>query len=345
MLTNYVAALERLGRTKEALLTYQKAFAAAQKKNPGEPAPLTLRWNHALALLMMGRLREGFIAYETRRQTGVPILKPPGDAPEWDGRPFPGGTLLLHAEQGWGDAIQFIRYAALAKAFSPSGTVVAVCPPPLARLFACAAGVDRVALPSEWPERFDFHLPLMSLPRVFGTELGTVPAQVPYFGLPPLSPPTPGGPLKAALVWSGNPRYANDRRRSIPLDLIEETGWPRLAGVEWHSFQVGPAASLAAERPWLRDRAPELTDFYETALRLRECDLVVTVDTAVAHLAGALGVPVWILLPFAPDWRWMRNRNDSPWYPSARLFRQPAEGDWRGVLAAAGAALRERLAG
>jgi len=333
---NHGIAFHRLGRLSEALACYAKA-----ENLLGGPARATpeLRWNRSLSLLIDGRLEEGFRDYEARDHYEGYRRFP---FPRWEGQPFPDGKLLIHTEQGFGDAIQFVRYAALAKQRGLGGSVHVACDPTLRRLLARAGGVDAVVGADEAiAGAYTWQVPMLSLPHVFGTSLETIPASIPYLDLP-AAPSTGSGPFRIALVWAGNPKYRNDLRRSCPLALFDALG--ELPGTEWSALQPGAAEAGARERSWLRDDSPQLTDFYETALRLLQADLVISVDTAVVHLAGALGRPVWVLLPFAPDWRWLRARYDSPWYPTARLFRQEREGDWTGVAARIASALRALLA-
>ena len=261
--------------------------------------------------------------------------------PRWDGAPFPGRTLLLHWEQGFGDTIMFIRYAALAKA--RGGTVLVLAPEPLLSLVATAPGVDRVVGPREPLPPFDLHLPLFSLPWVFGTRLDSVPAAIPYLRVPAGSRPDLEAVLsfraqgpRVGLAWAGNPENRNDALRSIPLEDLAVLGG--VSEVAWHSLQVGPACGLPFAP--MRDLAPFLTDFGATARAVQAMDLVITVDTAVAHLAGALGRPTWLLLPFLPEWRWLLAREDSPWYPSLRIWRQETPHQWQEVLARVATALR-----
>ena len=326
---NYGIALYRLGRPAEALRFYERAEALA-----GDEAKPELRWNRSLSLLALGRLREGFCDYEARAHLGVGRELP---IPRWDGRPFPGQRLLLVTEQGFGDAIQFIRYAAWAK--ERGGTVTVACDPPLQRLFARVSGIDAVIGPEGLPGNYDWQIPLLSLPHLAGTELATIPPST--FGVSP-SIREPGTPFRVGLVWSGNPKYRNDRNRSCPIELFDALR--DLPDLRWIGLQHGEAAQEIPQSPRFRDLSPRLVDFEETAVCLGEVDLLISVDTATAHLAGALGRPVWILLPFASDWRWMRERDDSPWHPSARLFRQRTEGDWAEVVARVGDALRVLLA-
>jgi hypothetical protein len=248
---------------------------------------------------------------------------------------------LIHTEQGLGDTIQFIRYAPLLAA--RGARVIVECPPDLADLLRTVAGVaDVVPRPNPLPP-FDVHAAVLDLPRLFGTTLATVPANVPYVTADPArgqkwfakvtsSISVPPGP-RVGLVWSGNPKHANDRNRSIPLRAFEPLA--ALTHVTFFNLQKGPAAGQMSDSTLtlkLIDHTAKLHDFADTAALIAHLDLVITVDTSVAHLAGALAKPVWVLLPKVPDWRWMLDRADSPWYPTMRLFRQDAIGDWAGVV-------------
>lgn len=223
------------------------------------------------------------------------------------------------------------------------GRVVVECERGLARLVATVDGVERIVLKDAPLPEHTLRVPLMSLPRIAGTTLGTVPAAVPYLKAPegarrPLLAPA-GGRRRVGIVWAGNPKHGKDRARSCPLGHFAALA--RRDDVALYSLQVGPqAAELASLDAPIGDLAPGLTDFADTAAALDALDLVITVDTAVAHLAGALARPVWTLLPVAPDWRWMLERDDSPpWYPTMRLFRQASRGDWDDVFARVEAAL------
>ncbi len=236
-----------------------------------------------------------------------------------------------------------MRYATLVAA--RGGRVVVLCPRPLARLLATAAGVDAVAVAGEPLPAFDLHHPLMDLPITFGTVLDTIPVAVPYLRAPGEAGPRAPG-FHIGIAWRGNPRHENDRNRSCPLERF--LGLLDVSGVTLHGLQVGEAAGDIAALgagALIADRGQHLGDFADTAAAVRDLDLVVSVDTALVHLAGALGRPVWTLLPHAPDWRWMLGRQDSPWYPTMRLFRQPAPGDWDGAFTAVVAALREVVGG
>jgi cytochrome c-type biogenesis protein CcmH/NrfG len=330
----YVDALLNLGfiwrqnlHTAEALNCFQEAV----HREPNHPEA---HWELGTTWLSLGRFEAGWPEYEWRWQLKnftTPAAQFP--QPRWDGSDLNGRRILLHCEQGYGDIIQFARYAALVA--GRGGKVILGCPEPLRLLLNTVPGVSEVTTkPGAIP--FDVHAPLMSLPAIFGTTLATVPAAIPYLTAPSHPPETkaPTGPgLKVGIVWAGDPTHKNDRRRSAPLEhflpLIQHPG------ILCHSLQVGKRTADLA-RPEFAGKIIELgggfRDFSDTARAVAEMDLILTVDTAVAHLAGALGKPVWVLLPFEAEWRWMLQREDSPWYPTLRLFRQPAPGDWRHVF-------------
>ncbi|WP_431857492.1 tetratricopeptide repeat protein [Azospirillum sp.] len=332
---NLGRVLTAQGRCAEAL----EAFVQAVRARPDNPKD---HWNLALALLLNGRLAEGFAEYEWRwlykdfsspRRSFAPPL--------WTGGPLEGRTILLHAEQGLGDAIQFARYAR--EVARMGARVVLEAHPPLRRLFAGLEGVSAQAdLCGPLPD-FDLHAPLLSLPRL----VGRIAAEVPYLTAEADRVEAwrhrLGGGVKVGLVWAGNPGHANDANRSLPLAALEPL--LRTAGVRFFAVQKEPRpgdrAILAAHG--VAELGPDLHDFADTAAALEALDLLVTVDTAVAHLAGALGRPVWLLLPFVPDWRWMLERADSPWYPTMRLFRQDRRGDWPGVVERVSAALQDAV--
>jgi tetratricopeptide (TPR) repeat protein len=303
-------ALQVLGRLDDAIASYDTAVRIA----PNVPG---FRVHRGLCRLLLGDFRNGWPDYEFRR--------PPPHLP-WP-ESVAGKTVLLQTEQGLGDAIMFCRYGPLVKALG--ATVLLQVPPPLVRLMATLPGVDLV-VSSDAPKH-DHASPLMSLPLTFGTKI----KQPPYLSADPAlvtqwsSRLPASGRRRVGLVWCGNVDHPNDRNRSIPL-----ARFARL--VDGEADFVGLQTEVReADEPALRDILmpdPDNRDFADTAALVALMDLVVTVDTSVAHLAGAMGKPVWILLPHDPDWRWMLGRDDSPWYPSARLFRQPAPGDWDKVL-------------
>lgn len=348
-------ALYDLCQPEAAIEQYERAIAL-------DPNLADAHQNLGLALLLAGRLPEGFREYEWRWRAQGPDNRPPRDWPQplWDGSNPQGKTILLHAEQGYGDTLQFVRYAPLIAA--QGGRVIVECQPPLVHLLTTVPGVDQVIASGESLPPFEVHAPLMSLPHLCGTTLESIPAPVPYLTcpedrksltLPELDTNSPTAQtidfqdshsaLKVGLVWSGNPTHRNDRHRSCPfshfIPLIQQPH------IRCYSLQKGNRATDAIplmQRGMVLDWGDRLHDFADTAAAIARLDLVVTVDTSVAHLAGAMGKPVWVFLSFAPDWRWMLHRDRSPWYPSMRLFRQTIPGDWAGVISAAIAALHER---
>ena len=323
---NLGTVLEELGQRESAMAHYQRAVTLS-------PRSTSPPWNVALMQLLLGDYAAGWVGYEHRwRQPLQSRVYRPFKQPMWDGSDLDGRTLLLHAEQGFGDAIHFVRYAPLAA--RRGGPVVVECPRPLARLFMSLAGVESVVVRDEEPlPDFDVHCPLMSLPMVFGTTLATVPADVPYLHADPIEAAGwrdrlaaavgfPPYPRRVGLAWAGHGSHQKDRDRSVPLAAFAPLA--NVPGVRFFSLQLGkPAADFP-----LTDWTAELHDFAATAALVSQLDLVITVDTAVAHLSAALGRPTWVLVAFAPDWRWLLDRADSPWYPTVRLFRQPAVGNW-----------------
>jgi tetratricopeptide (TPR) repeat protein len=341
-------ALVALHRFEEALASY----AAARAIEPDRPE---VRWSEGLVRLRMGDFAEGWRGYQWRwLKADWADRRRRFSQPLWLGEePLARRTILLHAEQGLGDTLQFVRYAPLVAC--RGAKVILEVQPALKTLLSAVEGVAAVAGQGEALPAFDLHCPLMSLPLAFGTELGTVPADIPYLRAPPdrlanwrnrlargpanasapamrLAPGAGGAP-RVGIAWAGNPAHRTDRYRSIALDRFAALF--DLPGVTFVGLQKD---STAAQKAVLRNRANVIDlgdafdDFADTAALIATLDLVVAVDTAVAHLAGAMGKPVWILLPFSADFRWLIERDDSPWYPSARLFRQRRIGDWDDVI-------------
>jgi Flp pilus assembly protein TadD len=331
---NLGIAWQRQGRLDAAIDCYRRSLAL----NPDIPE---VHNNLAMALLARGDLAAGWAEYEWRWKTRQLAAGWRDFArPQWAGEPADGRTLLIHAEQGFGDTLQFCRYAPLAAARGLR--VVLEVQPPLVRLLRGLPGIDRVVAHGEALPDFDLHCPMLSLPLAFGTTLGSIPADVPYLHADAAQAAAWGTRVAAAgegvrigLAWAGNPSEqtpaggALDRRRSIdPGRLAPFFAVP---GLRFFSLQKdGPAAPADFA---LTDVMPEMGDFADTAALVANLDLVVSVDTAVAHLAAALGKPVWLLDRFDPDWRWLFGRRDSPWYPTLRIYRQPRPGDWDSVLA------------
>jgi Flp pilus assembly protein TadD len=337
---NLARLLHDRGRIDEARRLHERAVAC-------DPTNATARFNRATAMLLDGDLARGFAEYEWRRKRGVlSVAVRRFEEPEWRGEPLAGRTILLHAEQGLGDTLQLVRFVPAVAA--AAAAVVLQVQPPLVTLLAQAFPGVRVFAAGEAPPPFDCHLPLMSLPFRLGTTLATLPAVVPY--LFPASrklsawrerlAQRPG--LKVGVVWAGNPRHKFDRRRSIALAALLRH-LPS-EGVALHSLQKDlrpDDRALLVERPDIVDLSDSLGEFSDTAAAVGALDLVVSVDSAVAHLAGALARPAWLLTPCALDWRWLRDRTDSPWYPTMRLIRQTRAMDWSDVLVRLEEGLRE----
>ena len=318
--------LVALGRPREALEAYRTALRH-------RPDDAEAHWNLGLAELLLGNYEPGWEGYEWRSRR-LPSRGFP--QPAWDGGPLEGRRILLHAEQGLGDTLHFARYVPLVR--RRGGVVLLECQEPLASVMRTLAGVDQIVARGDPLPEFECHAALPSLPRLFGTSLDTIPAEVPYVhaAAGPLErwrtalARAPGS-FKVGLVWSGNPEQKVNRYRAVPVR--EFAALARLPGVSLISLQQGPQAAEAGEADFPLHTLPEeVRDFGDTAAIVCNLDLVITVDTAVAHLAGALGRPVWTLLCFAADWRWLLERKDSPWYPGMRLFRQTERDCWKPVL-------------
>lgn len=311
--------------------------------------------NVSLLQLLQGEYLSGWRNYEVRwkvypaRQVDRPLWQGAAapDGPASPAARIQGRRILLHTEQGLGDSIQFLRYVPLVHA--AGGTVVLDVPPRLRRLAAQLPGVAALVTTGDPLPPFDCHCPLMSLPQAFATTLDTIPARVPYLAAPAealqaaATLPWHEGVMRIGLTWTGNPSHPKNWSRTIPLALLEPLF--KLDGAHFFSLQMGPAvAELAAAKADITDLAPVTGDMADTAAQMAHLDLILTVDTSIAHLAGALGKPTWLLLPALPDWRWLLDREDSPWYPTVRLFRQPKAGDWQSVVETLQRALLGRLA-
>ena len=336
----YAEAWNNLGLTYKNQGLFSRARKCFDRALEADPTLAAARWNRSFVLLLSGEFKRGWQDFKWRFRIDrwKSIYPFRLDLPAWDGRRID-GTLFVHDEQGLGDTIQFVRYLELAR--KRCRTLVLETRPELAGLLDGVAGVDRIVLrpqgPSHPPVEADASVALMSLPQLFETDLDTIPARIPY--LHPrsdriakwrqrLKPDRP----TVALVWAGRPQHTNDQNRSLALEMLAP--WLKL-GLNFVGLQKGPAAQQAKRLPpgtRFINLGPELEDFSDTAAILALCDLVITVDTASAHLAGALGRPVWTLIPFVPDWRWMLERNDSPWYPTMRLYRQQRLKDWTAVI-------------
>jgi tetratricopeptide (TPR) repeat protein len=336
---NYGDAYNNLGTVQHELGRIDGAIASFRRSLTLQPDAAPTHKNLGMSLLLKGNLPEGSAEYEWRWQENEFKNMPPVHCPPWDGQPLPDQTILLRTEQGYGDAIQFIRYAPLVRA--RCGRVVLQCPPQLGELLAATAGIDAVVTKATPVPNAAAHAHLLSLMHILGTTLETLPADIPYLRVDPTRAmrfeervgATARG-LRVGLAWAGNPDHKNDKKRSLPLTAFS----PLLAmeGASFFSLQKGEVAaeiSAAGFAGRIVNLESALADFADAAAAISCLDLVISVDTAAAHLAGALGKPVWTLIPFAPDWRWLLDRDDSPWYPTMRLYRQPAARDWGSVIA------------
>ncbi len=338
-------ALIAMARPDEAAAEFERALT-------DRPQDAGLHWNLGFARLMAGDYAGGWPELEWRRHDDR--AEPPWrrfSQPTWRGEPLEGRTILLYAEQGLGDTLQFLRYVPLVAA--RGGRVVLEVQPSLMPLMAGADGPAQVIARGDSLPPFDLECPLMSLPRAFGTVADDVPATVPYLWADPARVAvwrerlSGRDGLRVGLVWAGNPRFPGDDRRSPRLAGLR--GLLDVPGCRFYGLQMGPGRADLADAALpdgFTDLGPDIADFADTAAIMANLDLVVSSCTGPAHLAGALGVPLWVALPFSADWRWMTGRDDSPWYPTARLFRQPAPGDWgsvAGCMAAELAVLAQRF--
>lgn len=328
--------LVNIGDMLRSIGRYDESRAVLEEVLRNAPESILAHRTLALVLLLHGEFARGWAEAEWRlrapKSSGSRFVQP-----MWDGRGLNGQTVLLHFEQGLGDTIHFARYAPLVAA--RGGRVILEVQPGLARLMRTLNGVDQVVARGEPLPSFDVHAPLLSLPHLFQTTPDTIPRDVPYLRADdslveswrsrvPIEP----GVKRVGLVWAGNPEHVNDRRRS--LDPMHLARLARVANVRWFSLQLGQPARGATPPPELNmiDLTANVTDFADSAALLAHLDLLITIDSAPAHLAGALGRPVWVLLPHVPDWRWQLGRDDSVWYPTMRLFRQTRPGEWGEVI-------------
>jgi hypothetical protein len=328
---NLGKCLKDCNRLEEAIRAYDRGLAA-------DPHCVMAHFGRAIALLMAGRLPEGFREYNRWRNHRPTVRE--FSQPAWQGEPIPNRTLFLYAEQGFGDALQFSRFIPQVRA--RAAKVILECRPELKTLFVQAGCAEVVLAYGEAIPPFDYVTSLISLPGLLGVTLPTIPPPAPYWSIPPrqVLPPAAPGHLKVGVAWAGNPTHHNDAARS--LRLAELAPLRQTPGVAFYSLQLTvPARDQEGFRalPRLVDLSGQMPDFLATAAVVAELDLVIAVDTAVAHLAGTLGKPVWTLLPFTPDWRWFLDRTDTPWYPTMRLFRQAQRGQWAPVIRQVAAAL------
>ena len=341
---NLGISLMEIGRRDEAMRCYEKALHL----RPHYPEA---HLNRSLAWLGEAEFSRGWTEYEWR-WCGKEVKRRSLRQPLWSGAPAKNKTLFLYFEQGMGDTLQFIRYAELAR--RRVGRVVVEVQAALVPLLARCRGIDELIPSGAAPPRCDFQLPLMSLPGAFGTQLESIPADIPYVVPDPERVNAWQARLahvngfRVGIGWQGNKQYRGDRQRSIALEHF--AALEAVPGVQLVSLQKGDGARQIAslDRPFSLAQVDDLDStggaFMDTAGILANLDLVITSDTALAHLAGAMGVEVWIALPYAADWRWFRERDDSPWYPTVRLFRQERRGDWQSVFSRIAAELTLRVA-
>jgi hypothetical protein len=340
---DYAGAHNNLGVSLMAVGGLDEAVEAFRRAIALKPDLADAHNNLGMTLLQNGRFEEGWAEYEWRWKTRQHLAGGARrfEAPLWNGEAIGSRVILLHAEQGLGDTLQFCRYAPVVAA---TGRTVLEVQPPLVRLLSGLRGVIEVVARGDALPSFDLQCPLLSLPRALGTTLDTIPAATPYLAADPALARvwrerlSRLDGLRVGLVWAGGKKLdpawaAADRRRSVALDTMAPLG--DVAGVSFVSLQKGEPASQALNPPngmAVYDSTADLHDFADTAALIDVLDLVISVDTAVAHLAGALGKPVWLVNRFDTDWRWLLNRDDSPWYPTLRQFRQRAPGDWHSVF-------------
>jgi hypothetical protein len=344
VLFNYGLALRECNRQEEALAAYGQALARIPENAPRRA---TMEWEPVLAALDLGRYAETWPAFELRWKQRIGIERVFAQ-PRWKGEAFAGKTILVYEEQGYGDTILCARYLPLVKA--RGGNVIFETKPELHRLFAGMPGVDALAAPGSALPAFDLQCPIMSLPGIFGTHLGSIPP-VPELRAAPPSPEAArllalgGNRFKVGIIWSGSVTFSRNHKRATTADRF--LPFAEIPGVQLYSLQKGaPEQELAAcaGRSLVWELGPHLNDFAETASVLKALDLVIMTDSSVAHLAGSLNVPVWNLLNYRPYWLYLKERADSPWYPSMRLIRQPRPGDWDSVFAETGEFLRDAVA-
>lgn len=323
-------------RHREALASFQRVFDL-------DPENASAHFVCGMVHLVEGDFSNGWREYGWRwRMEKYQRLVAAYSAPLWSGENLDGRTLFVHAEQGIGDTLHFSRYLPLLKEYG--GKVIFEVQAPLRRLLATLEGVDVLLVQGEPIPPMDYRVPLLNLPAIMQTDLDSIPAAVPYLHMAGsaenmwrdrLNELAPG--LRVGLAWAGNPEHANDRNRSMALAQLAPLA--SIEGINWISLQKGCGREqLAVVSAGLRliDWTDELEDFADTGALIECLDLVLAVDTSVVHLAGALNKPVWTMVPYAPDWRWMLDRSDTPWYPSMRLFRQQERGNWQTVIAAVG---------
>lgn len=328
---NLGLAYKETGRYDDAIENYELAIRL-------KPDFVQAHWNRSLVLLVKGDFAQGFEEYQWRRNTELKVTAYPNrdKMPSWDGSSFVGKRLFIHYEQGFGDNLQFVRYLPMVK--ERGGTVIYEAKKPLIELLRNFDGIDELveaAFDGRPAQKFDYHLPLLSLPKIFNTTLETIPANVPYLSADPEKTEYwrqylhRDDAFKIGIVWAGKASHGNDANRSCSLqNFIPLT---EIDGIQLYGLQKDHAEDQAKEMQ-VTNFGEQFENFADTAAMIENLDLVISVDTAVAHLAGAMAKPVWVILPFVPEWRWMLDRQDNPWYPTMTLFRQQKQGDWNDLF-------------
>ena len=332
---NHGEILRAMGNNDKALVAIDKAISLS-------PDMVNAHWNRALIWLLKGNFQDGWLAYEWRWRRPTTRNRAFAHGAAWQGQEIKGKVLFVYEEQGLGDTLQFIRYLPMLQALG--ARVVFETAPALIRLVAANRLYDRLLvglnkMDTRPVDRFDFHVPLLSLPHILRTKIETIPDKIPYLTADSelsriwKNRMSSDDSFKVGLVWAGRSTHKNDANRSIHLSMFETLG--RVTGVSFYSLQKEKYEKWTdMESPafFEKDMGPEISDFADTAAIMDNLDLLISVDTSVVHLAGAMGKPVWTLLPFAPDFRWLLDRDDSPWYPTMRLFRQTSPGEWASVF-------------
>jgi tetratricopeptide (TPR) repeat protein len=343
---DHAEALNNLGLVYQELGEFERAGEFYDKALRIAPEKAEVHNNIGMFQLLKGEFASGWEHYAWRwRMEDVSTRPRTYKEPSWDGGPLDDKKIFVYPEQGMGDVIQFARYLPLLD--TDAKNVTLEVPLPLLRLFESSGFAENLVPTNQPPPAFDCQIPILNLPQLLNTTLETIPCGEPYLKTDPALVEkwagriTTGG-LRVGIVWAGNPDHKNDHNRSIDASLIMPLS--EIPGVSLYSLQMGrddDATKILRDK--VTDLAASFKDFADTAAAMSNLDLIISVDTSVIHLAGALGRPVWTLLPFIPDWRWLLDRDDSPWYPTMRLFRQQDRGDWQGVIKRVCEALKERL--
>lgn len=344
----YGNAYNNMGSLLKGVGDFGAALASFRRSRLIAPEEAGAYWNESLILLLLGDFSQGWRKYEWRWRTGrFPSPQRNFVQPVWNGTPLAGRRLLVYWEQGFGDVLQFVRYLPFLSA-AAGGPVILECQRELVRLFETIPGVEQVVETGGPLPPFDLHIPLLSLPLILGTRLETIPSKVPYLAAPAglrdrwKTALGEGRDLKVGLIWAGNPGFADDPLRSPRLEAFAPV--LKVPGVRFVSLQKGDGRHDLRKMPLpddFLDLGDKTADFADSAAIMESLDLVISSCTSAAHLAGGLGVPLWVILPAVPDWRWLLDREDCPWYPSARLFRQTRIGEWAEVLERVSIALGE----